>query len=827
MGELPATPCATGEAAADSGTLALTPTAARCADIPIVLDGRELETGAAYLGWLDISQESGARHRGKYIVTRAAANRAAVPVLTGTLVGSATCVLGCKPRVTLTLKEQTGNVGLRALAIRPASTEASELASSAKLRVGLFRESGATPPADAGEFWNRAVATDLWNLDREDAADVALRSLAAGDQATLVFEPAAPLRPGEYKVKIQVEADNATPQDRPTIELTFRVSQRRWVPFFILVGSVLLSYWISRGVGLHQRHRRLIESVKELNSRGEEKAYTWNARPIVQLRAELSLIRIALDRSGKLFRWVSAPADLEARLAVAEKRLPALEQLVNCRDYWATSTQESDWVRRRANRFLREVVRILAETPNDAEFSAEAIETLADLRRWEDPAQLPERYWLHLKADILRLKSTIVLRSYPGPNTEHLRGILGPLLDNFGKLDAAVAALNGLRNEIADAAANGKDVAALQKVIGIDPERIRALGAELATSGDLLAQVELKGLEALQDAAEKAHDLATGTPLENLWRNVAATKQQLAVIRPANPDGTDAAAGLVEKLGGMDDDWLANGLDALLDGIRAAQATPREQIRAILTGLNTEQLPADIEEAIDRERRYAALKLVWEHRAVAALDADRLAVIEDRQDIEVFFRKIDDWAWGNLKDKLEISRPRAERMLEELRLIEFRISPEKEEHGRNFLFKHGLRYQWDIYVGTPPEHLRTVETQEPCVVQFIPRAYDKVEMKAQAFRPLPSGAEEESTVREVVFSTRKSDELRWRKSFQRGELVALVVAVLVAVVTGMMADVFEATLLGSFKSYLALAVWGIASERGTKLLKDFDTYAGR
>jgi hypothetical protein len=79
----------------------------------------------------------------------------------------------------------------------------------------------------------------------------------------------------------------------------------------------------------------------------------------------------------------------------------------------------------------------------------------------------------------------------------------------------------------------------------------------------------------------------------------------------------------------------------------------------------------------------------------------------------------------------------------------------------------------------------------------------------------------------VSFQTRRNDELRWRKSFQRGELIALIVAVFVAVITGMMAEVFEGTLIGSYKTYLALIVWGIASERGTKLLKDLDTYAGR
>ena len=135
--------------------------------------------------------------------------------------------------------------------------------------------------------------------------------------------------------------------------------------------------------------------------------------------------------------------------------------------------------------------------------------------------------------------------------------------------------------------------------------------------------------------------------------------------------------------------------------------------------------------------------------------------------------------------------------------------------------------------------LRSPTCQEPLIKRFIPAKYDVVEVSAAAVkRPTiadePVGADQEGgssgrteasyEIDAIRFKTRMSDELRWRKSFQRGELVALAVALFVAVITGMQSDPFAATLLGSYDAYLALVVWGIASERATKLLADIDRY---
>jgi len=895
---LPTTRCALARTGKHGPSLTLTPTpGAHCEEIPIRLNGVALRPGVSYRGWLEIAHSSGARHRAAYIVNRAATNRAAVPVLMGTTTAEATLPLrciqnkaiyrlhnflwgkmgwqspkepDCKPSITLGLSEQSGAIGLSALAIGFTNTEPGELASSETLGVKLFREH---PTLDG----SNAVVTDLWNLNRKNAADVAVRSLAAGDRATLVFEPVNDLRPGEYKVDIQLLADNAAGSNQPEVELIFRIRWSKWLPFFILTGSVFLSYWISRGVGLHRRHHNLRRAVKKLRSRGKEKAFRSDMPPVVQARAELARIEKALEKSGKLLSWISVPEDLEARLAVVERRLPVLEQLADRVAYWAAGTRESTWVTRRAKKRIREVVQSLAATPARSEYSSKDLEALADLEQWEDPAQLLEQFWLQVKQDILRINAQINLLSYEGPTVDVFLEILDPLCGGFGKLQKAVAALNALRSEIdavADAAtpSERKRFAPLRKVIAVDPELIQSFSAELKRARESLGNVESKGLGELEGAVAKARDIMTGTSLIGLRQDTTGTIEGLRSVEQAYPGRAEEALKLVGILnetiqGG---DWLQTALRKLDAAVTTAQSTQRERIRKILSKLAPNELPANLEEAIQREQHYAALKLIWEHRKVKVLEEQRDMLIGNPNNIEEFFRHVDGWAWKNLKDNLEISRPAAGSLQEELTLIEFEISPTRKEYGRTYLFKHGIDYEWHIQVGKRSpyaklkktlcellnvkassewckekkvelEPLRAPTTQEPLIKQFIPGRFDFVRVWAEAVRrpgtgdkaqeppednPSMDKNQQSISLEPIQFSTRMNDELRWRKSFQRGELIALGVAVFVAVVTGMQSDVFKATLLGSSEAYLALVIWGIASERATKLLANIDTYRG-
>ena len=818
--ELPATGCAVADGDDDHGSLSLKLTSgSRCAEIPLVIDGGDLRPGKSYHGGIEIVHESGARHKTMYRVTRTVISRDAIPEVTGTTVGEETCVLGCKPKITLTLAEKTDDKPLRALTIKPVGTEPTKLASSTELSALLL-----TQHPDG----LKAAETDLWNLDRDDGDDVALRSLKVGDQATLAFEPTNKLGPGEHKVEVQLQAENGDPNSQPTIELTFRVTQRLWVPLAVLISAVLLSYWISRGIGLNQRHRKLTEAVKKLRGRGAEKIFRSDSQPIVQLRAELSRILAALKESDKLYRFISVPEDLEKRLETAEKRFPALEQLVACEIYWATNPH-NDWVTRRARKCIRGVVEAFGETATDSEFPSDVLETLAELRRWEDMGQLTERYWLHLKADIGQLKSIIVLHGYDGPDVDDLRKILKPVIEDYQKFEEAAAALGALRNEIGELAANGTDVSTLQKAIAVDLSSVQEFGAELEKAQDLLDHVASNGLVELETVTEAARDQLKGSPLRSFWQDIAATKQQLKSLKAAYPEKTETAVELVDKLPQHDADWLIGEIGKLAAAITKEKSTPREKIRESLARLDTDQTPANLAEAIGRERQYARLKLIWDYRDVKELDKPRVALINGQKDIEDFFIDVDNLSWRNLKNKLSITRPRKETTQEKLRLIEFEITPEEDEHGRNFLFKHGLSYSWKLNVdeGVGLKTLREVITREPRVVQYVPPGAERVEMAAKAFYEMPGSGRDESSVESVEFPTRMSDELKWRKSFQRGELIALGIAVLLAVVTGMQSDIFEATLMGSYQAYLALLVWGFASERAAKLLTDIDTYAGR
>ena len=76
----------------------------------------------------------------------------------------------------------------------------------------------------------------------------------------------------------------------------------------------------------------------------------------------------------------------------------------------------------------------------------------------------------------------------------------------------------------------------------------------------------------------------------------------------------------------------------------------------MLAYLETDQLPADLEQAIRRERQYAALKVIWEHREVGALNENRAELIEGRKNVEEFFTDVDDWAWENLQGEQDVQK---------------------------------------------------------------------------------------------------------------------------------------------------------------------------
>lgn len=817
--DLATTKCASkAEGQSEGGPLRLTP-APHCNEIPIVVDGRALTPGTSYRGFIEVSHASGARHRRAYTVTRAAVSQAAVPVVTGTTVEEHTCFWGCTPSIRLTLGEKTHRLPLRVISIKPVGTEASGLGSSAKLDASLAARS--TIP----------IVSDLWNVDGGDTENLAQRSLGVGDQATLVFEPKERLYPGEYKAKIQLQAENVELVNQPTIELTFRVAQHWGVPLDVLIFSVLVSYAIGRGIKTRQRHRKLRDAVKKHIKQGEHKAFKSSSPPVVHVRAELARIREALGRSKPIYRWVSVPTNLEERLAIVERRLPTLDRIADISNYWKNPTQASVLVRRRAERFLRDTIQDLTETPEDGDFSPKVLEKLDELKRWEEPGRLTELYWLHLKPDIVQLKSRIVLRGFSeGPDETKLGELVGDLLDGFGKLEAAAASIHALDDEIAKAKGSGTDVSNLHQILAVDPQRFATLSQSLQAVGEQLDQAKAKGLQGLADAANKTADLLAARRVDAPWRDIAGITSQLE-----NLPGSSAqeAIELVGELAGRADNWLEVGLAALQSTIEAGASTERERIRRLLSGLESDQLPADIHEVEERERKYAALKLIWERRGVKELESERRKLTQDsdlRLQLKEFFDAVDDWAWQNMKGQLEISQPRAGRTLEELTLIEFEISPRDRSRGDNFLFKHGLEYHWKIYAGENElqkndKPLLEPVTQEPRVVQFIPAAYSKLHVECDVVRRIDGGEPQEYSATTTEFSTVESEELKWRRSFQRGELLALAAAGFVAVVPGMSTVQFTNTLMGSFETYVALVAWGIAAERGSKLLKDFDSYS--
>jgi len=109
------------------------------------------------------------------------------------------------------------------------------------------------------------------------------------------------------------------------------------------------------------------------------------------------------------------------------------------------------------------------------------------------------------------------------------------------------------------------------------------------------------------------------------------------------------------------------------------------------------------------------------------------------------------------------------------------------------------------------------------VTQFIPAAEKEITVSVKiTFEKINDWFE----IKDFTFSSKPSGEFGFIKAFQSVEVMALVLALLAAVGTGMNSSYYKSALEGSMQSYVALFFWGIAADQVKNLLQNLKSYMG-
>jgi len=761
--------------------------------------------------------------------------------------------LACRPApFDVQISEPSGAYPLRGIVLRPKREQTKEASVDGTLRVtaelvppvalsSTSHPGGASCPASSG----------LLSRDPRDDAAMKARSIPVGGVAT-VRVCLSPLPPGEHKVVLVVDALNVA--DGKAAELTM-VAKIRWAPlypFLVLVFAVLFSYAATKGVRTLRRRAELAQRVQTLRDSYWLKRDETSAIPIVLAKASLASVAKAIQQEGGLVAWAAVPATLESKVVEIEKRLPLLERISALDAEW-TRSSEDRMVRRRAQKLLRSIVQELAVLPLGAEPPKALESRLTSLEGWSRHEDVLTLYWSSLRYDMQQVETKMKARLVTGElsggldadETRALSDGLAQAAAAPGVLGEAAQALKSLLTAVANTRQGARgDLADLARAL-----------AESSTAGSDLSSV-VKAASAAIDQQSKGDLAPVATALgplgERLQRpQLADLDERLRVIAErlaamgqlpdaASESQREACVTAVQR---VSEKWKGFvDCAPLLEKLAASDA---EMARSLLARLRSGEPPANLEDAIARDQIYATLKILAERYELVERHGEkekgRLSELFEahraKKHLVELLEMVDRWAWADLQEgELTFKKPDpvAKRPFVAYDLIDFEVAPKSGHAGESFLFKHGLQWTWAISftdgrsgVVEDPLH---VTTREPRVTQFIPVQTDKVSAEVRVTwlegKPFACTLPFPCTLEEGIVKIQPPTEFGVTGAFGRAESIAVIMAALVAVVTGMQSTFYDKALFGSLENFLGLFGWGVAAEQTKNFLENIRTYTG-
>jgi hypothetical protein len=248
-----------------------------------------------------------------------------------------------------------------------------------------------------------------------------------------------------------------------------------------------------------------------------------------------------------------------------------------------------------------------------------------------------------------------------------------------------------------------------------------------------------------------------------------------------------------------------------------------DTVELLRTRVRVPAPPNTIEEAAAIENDYAKLKLLWEKREDDVL-MDALITWQERF-VDQMFDVVDDAAWNKLKEAnadsswLQSPRVTGPEPLRANQLITFKLKPIPPELGDNFLFKHGLTYEWTITHSqkkSAPKQLLNIENKEPQLFHYVSEP-GWIDVSVVLHRGPAESLGPISLLSNARIS--RSREFGALTRFQTAEVLSLCIALVLASLTGMQALYFKNATFGSLTDYVALALWGFGTDQAKNFIQ--------
>jgi hypothetical protein len=241
----------------------------------------------------------------------------------------------------------------------------------------------------------------------------------------------------------------------------------------------------------------------------------------------------------------------------------------------------------------------------------------------------------------------------------------------------------------------------------------------------------------------------------------------------------------------------------------------------------------NLRKATQIEEEYAKLKILWERKQNDDADAlDQLfTLFKSGQTLNVddFFKEADDIVWKRLKaacekgeEGLEFTSPQKSTIhpLRAYQLIQFKVAPKDRKLSNNYLFKHGLEYHWSLKleIGGKLEELTNPVTEEPRLIQYVP-----IEGKLIVSVKLRHNDDYSDEVMiKKPLTIKSSSDFGWRGTLQFVEVTGIIIATLLALISGLATWYVGKPSFGNAGDYIALFLWGAGVDQTKNFIQHLE-----
>jgi len=234
--------------------------------------------------------------------------------------------------------------------------------------------------------------------------------------------------------------------------------------------------------------------------------------------------------------------------------------------------------------------------------------------------------------------------------------------------------------------------------------------------------------------------------------------------------------------------------------------------------------PATRDDVEDVYRGYAKLRILWDHREHPE---DLEPLIQASTDIYTFFEKADGSLWQRIKGKALTIRLPNTNGLEAYQILPFSVETEDSAIKRSYLFRHKIEYKWKFEL--PKSWGREIPPLEPSslgpsVSQYFPRP-GKIKVSAKLVYGNDKNGKGVTADKDLSISV--SSDFRGYKILAWTEVASWLIAVIVAIATGLFMFYYKNPSWGTHQDYLTLFLWGIGVDQGKNFLQALQAYSAQ